>query len=1340
MRLKDSLSLFLLGLCHLVFFSSGAYAQRVEVRVVASDAQGITVEMAADWRLSLSDAMDSARVSTLTPSLVNIASNGNEEISEMIYLPSRVRPRVSILESAFDELSIPSTGDYSMLMDGLEGTVATLHGLGTYRKQPVISLAFKPILYDASSSSLKRYRRVVARVTYGASEGQFAINNAVNDALNDHLEVDQSALADGAIIKIPITREGIYRIDRSFLTDVGLTPDSIDPNRIQILGNGGAPLPALNSTSRPADLLENPVFRTGGGDGSFGDNDAVLFYAAAPSGWTLDTENNEWQHYVNAFSNENYYFLKVASEDGANVGDPVFPNLTNPTAYSQVPGRLFVDFDQFNWSKQNGSGLTWVSNPIDPTGRLDILRDTIPPGFNGGVIDYQARVAIKSNPAISAIFSSGGAQVGTARAGNVGVLDVDPSARLTVTNFTDTKGAGESMDLSMTVQQQVNNPEAGLDWVRAVYEQNLTARNGVIRFATPPGVTGPLAFMLSGFGAEPHVWDVTSPGEIQRLGVRASGGAFEVQIDVAGQPRELIAFVPESANGLDSGTASSIENQNLHGIQEFPDFVIIAPSPFISFAEELAQMRRQEGMSVTVTNIAEIYNEFSGGLVDMRSVRDYLRFLYDRAPSDEMRLKYVLFYGDGHYNYRSLGSDVGGLENWIPPYETIDSFTPDRTFTSDDYFGLLDPDEGEWIYEGFGLPSPTIEPRDDEDVDRVDLGIGRFTVQTEEEAQVVLEKLKHYEDPVTFGPWRTRYTFVADDDFTGLSGTDEEFDLHLQNADVVAELIKDQFGEMNIKKIYGSSFNREFRNGFKVPGARDEIINSLEEGTLLINYSGHGGEEGLAQEGIFTAEDARNLENFDRLAIFVTATCSFGWWDLSSYQSGAEELLLNPNGGAVALLTTVRLVYTSASLNSLNVGLNRQLARDMFTLDGSGEFRRLGDILRITKNTRVGLQGNNRKFNLLGDPTLRVGIPGDTRQLNIDSINGVNLGESEGQMRALDRVTMEGSVQRKDGTIDDTYQGTVDITIFDAERRIPIENRRHMATPYYTVREDLIWRGQVQAAEGRFTASFVVPKDISYSNLPGRLSIYASSDAEHVLGYTENFIVGGTSDSPPNDSQGPEITLFLNDTTFVSGGLTAPDPKLIVKLFDASGINTVGAGVGHEMLLTINEDAENAVDISSGFRSEANSFQRGTVEWDLAELNPGANALTLRAWDVLNNSTTSSIDFFVAEDEDLVLRNVYNYPNPTSGETRFVFEHNQPLGTSAAVQVRIYTLAGRLIRQIEVDEVLPGGVVQLEWDGRDQDDDLLSTGVYLYKLRVEVESMEGERQVSEKLEKLAIIR
>jgi hypothetical protein len=486
------------------------------------------------------------------------------------------------------------------------------------------------------------------------------------------------------------------------------------------------------------------------------------------------------------------------------------------------------------------------------------------------------------------------------------------------------------------------------------------------------------------------------------------------------------------------------------------------------------------------------------------------------------------------------------------------------------------------------------------------------------------------------------------------------------------------------------------------------------------------------------------LTNWDALSIFVTATCSFGRWDMDGEQSGAELLLLNPRGGAVALLTTVRLVYTSSGTTTLNVGMNLQVNRDLFSPDEQGLPRRLGDALRATKNTAVGLQGNNRKFNLLGDPTMRIGLP--SRPVAVTHVGGQSLGEGVPvPVRALDRLMITGEVRNVQGGVDTSFDGVVDLTIFDAVRQVMLPYQRNMPTPYFLVREDLIWRGSVTAVSGRFDATFVVPKDISYSNLPGRIAVYARGSTGHGAGATENLIVGGTSPNPPDDSEGPRIRLFLNDTTFVSGGLTPSRPDLIVRLWDESGINTVGAGVGHEILVVINGDEQNATDISGSFQSDPDSYQSGSIRWRMPEQRPGPNRLRVRAWDVLNNSSTAEMDFEVAATEDLRINRVYNYPNPTTGPTRFIFEHNQLPGTPARVQIRVFTLSGRPIKSIMPEEALPSGVlpagpVQISWNGLDDDFDRLSTGVYLYRVRVEVDTADGGRQVAEIIERLAIIR
>jgi len=1321
-------------------FCRPALAQDAAFRVVEERANGVTIEIDATWNRPLAATLDSLKATTLTSSVAAAIAGGLFSDSDLLTLPSLALPEVRVVSSDFDEVTLPvvlgDSGPLAELITALATPTATVDELGTYRKRAVASLRVQFVQYDAETNTLRRYRRVRIDVAYrdGARPAQ-QVNALAARALNPHAIVDQSVLADGTVFRIPVTEEGIYRIDNAFLSGIGLNPATIEPNQLKIYGNGGAPVPALNSAPRAADLVENPVFVRGGGDGSFGDADVLLFYGAAPGGWRVGEESGAWEHYVHPFSNENAYFLKISAPAGQRVVAGDFPAYPDADVVDQVDGRLFVDFDDFNWSKQNGSGLTWLSSPINPQGRLDILAGVRPPGFDGGVVAYQARVAIKSNPSALAYFDSGVERLGQAITGAVRPGQETPSALLTTVSFSQTVDAGAGLALAMTLQQQSNSPEAALDWLRVTYPQRLTAENGAIRFVTPLNRAGRYEFLLSGFTAEPQVWDVTEPGAIRPLAVQASGAAYAVQIEVADgtRPRELIAFTESVAQPLEAGQATAVSAQNLHGLASFPRFLILTPAIFKPYADELAAMREADGIPTVVTLIDQVFNEFSGGVVDMRATRDYIRFLYDRAPVDAQRLEYVLFFGDGHYNYRGLGGEQLEMTNWIPPYETDDSLTPDKSFTSDDYFGLLDPDEGVWPYDTFGSPAPRGAL-----VERVDIGIGRFPVQTEADAQVVLDKIKHYEDPVTFGAWRSVYTFLADDGPTGLSGTQNDFDLHLQNADVVADLIQDRYANINVRKIYASSFQRVFRNGFKIPEARDEIINALEEGTLVVNYSGHGGEDGLAQEEIFTREDAEALDNYDRLAIFVTATCSFGWWDLAGFQSGAEALLLNPTGGAVALMTTVRLVYTSPDSTSLNVGLNRRLTQDMFQLDVNGQPRRLGDILRITKNSSVGLQGNNRKFNLLGDPTMRMGFPG--YQARVETVNGQSVIAQTAPLRALDRVTIDGVVTDATGQLDPAFEGPVVLSVFDAERQIPVPDQRWLARPYYTVREDLIWRGQVEARQGRFQAVFVVPKDISYSNQPGRISLYAASQSTHALGFTENVIVGGTSDNPPNDSRGPELSLFLNDTTFVSGGLTNANPQLIVKLFDESGINTVGAGVGHELLLIVNGDEAGALDIGNAFQSEENSYQRGAVTWELAEQEEGFNTLSIRAWDVLNNSSTATLDYLVADAQDLVLRNVFTYPNPTSGLTRFVFEHNQASNPLARVQVRIYTLTGRLIRTLETEDLLSGGPFQLEWDGLDEDTDPLSAGVYLYKLRVEMEREDGERHVSEHIEKLAVIR
>lgn len=1318
-----------LCLLTLVLVAGSAAAQQVQVRVVEARPDGAVLEVTAAWPRTLTAPPDSAGAVTPLRKAAWLGAAGGTSASHALALPALALPALSVVAADFEEARFaPADATEQAWLDQLPRAPVAALGLGYERKRPAATVTAHLVTYDPATQMLRRYSRLLVSARFGGNATGPGSARLLAGAPNPHLAVTRSVLAEGTVFKIPVAKEGVYRIDRAFLQALGLNPATIEPNNLKVYGNGGAPLPALNSAPRPADLVENPVFVTGGGDGAFNEGDLLLFYAAGPSGWTYHAGTGRWEHYVNPFSTVNYYFLKVDGGAGKRVGQEPFPAYPDAALVAQVTGRHFLDLDEYMWSIEDGSGLTWLSRLLTAGETRPLFDNVALPGLDGGEVRFEARAGINSNPSANLSFLSGSTPLGAISVGPISRGGEADAARMGVTTFTQALGANARLNVAMRLQNQSNDPQAALDWIRLTYPQSLRAEGNYLRFATPAERSGRLELVLNGFSTEPQVWDVTEPGAVKRLGVRAQGSSYRVQLEVAeGAPREIVAFTQAAAQALGSQQAARVPAQNLHGIATYPDFVIVTPAAFAAAANAHAQRRRAQGLRVEVVDVAHIYNEFSGGLPDMRAVRDYFKFLYDRAPDDEARLRYALLLGDGHFNYRQIGGE-SPLANWILPYESDNSVGYDASYTSDDYFGLLDDDEGIWRYVGQSNPSS----------ERVDIGVGRLPAQSAQEAAMMIEKIRRYEDPATYGPWRTRYTFVADDEFNGRSGDENESDLHLQNTDVVATLVAAEAPRVNQQKIYAASYTRVYQGEWRIPGAREDIRAALNEGTLFINYSGHGGTVGLAQEAIFTKQDAETLTNGDKLSIFITATCSFGRWDMQDEQSGAEALLLNPDGGAVALLTTVRAVYTSASLTTLNVGLNRELNRALFTHEADGQLPRLGDALRQTKNTAAGLQDNNRKFNLLGDPTMRPGLP--AAQAAVETVNGQPVAEAVAPLQALDRVTIAGVVKDAAGAHDPSFNGLVTLSVFDAARQVPIDYRLYNPTPYYVTQQDLIWSGQVTAREGQFTAQFVVPKDISYSNRSGRISVYAQSAAGQALGFTENVRVGGTAPNPPTDTRGPELRLFLNDTTFAAGGQVPPDPTLIVKLFDETGINTVGAGVGHEMLLVLNGDDESAVNLSGFFRTEPDSYQRGQVTYALKNLPAGANTLSVKAWDVLNNSATATLDFVVGQAEALRLTNVLSYPNPTTGPAEFIFDHNRATSTPARVQIRIYTLDGRPVRTLETEALLGAGPVRLAWDGLDDDFDRLATGIYLYKVRVEVDGLDGGRQVSEIIERLALIR
>ncbi|WP_340105812.1 type IX secretion system sortase PorU [Rhodohalobacter sp. 8-1] len=1196
---------------------------------------------------------------------------------------------------------------------------------GIYRGQQKANLLFHAVRYSESNpEEMIVVKNARFRIYKTPRTNQRPIVSQMQLAQDT-----STPLSDGEWYKIPVSEKGIYALGSDYLIELGITVEQLNPENIQIWTTPGGELPRLNAAERP-QLAQIPILVEGEADGSFDESDRVIFYADSPHQEFRDTESNSFSHQLHRYSENNYVFLRI---DGSE------ESLRQETTDVTGTGPVITEFRDFRWIEEElakseptiRSGLEWygmrLSNSAGQRQRT-IFDDTIPGLISGRTMDIDIRFIGRSTQSMGMSFSYGNENLGS-------------SSVLPINNYRSEEGISgrsrtlraaatvqDSEQIQLTGQLNASDPtsEGMIDWIRLSYDRQLITDNDYLYVYSPGNVTGQVAtYELRGFTAQPLVMEVSDPLQPELLDV--SGTAAEISFSY--NHTEDNRFIAQ-ASYFTPEPGERIPNQNLRGISINPDYVIVTSEFYTDLASEWADYRREkDGYEVAVVTQEQIFNEFSGATPDVTAIRDYIKFLYDLSmESGQEPLQNLLLFGDATYDYKNI---VGGsLVNHVFTFQSDESLHRINSYGSDDYYGFLDDTEGEW------LPNRSNE--------RLDIGVGRFPVSTLAEARVLMNKIRTYESPETTGDWKTRFTFVSDDDFPDVQ---TNRDLHLLNADGTAQVIDVVESATKINKIHMLSYPVETSAaGRRVPGASNDMIRSFNEGSLIINYSGHGGQFVLADEQLFTTEMISRLKNRDRLSIFVTATCQFGRFDDTSARSGAEQTLLWAEGGIVSALTTTRVVYTSSTAGSNNFGLNIQLTRKMLERDENGLPLRLGNIYKNTKNTSQGSGFNARKFILLGDPAMRIGLP--EQRTEITRINDVDLQQfpdSTLQIRALDTMSLAGQVTDSQGNYLPGFSGQTTITVFDSERVVSLpdrdwvqEGRCYTGDCKYTVENDILFNGRVSVENGRFNTEFIIPRDISFTPDNGRVLAYTSTNGTDGAGSVSNVIFNGINEDAPADSDGPTLDAYLNDRNFVNGNLVGSSSTLIVDLEDEAGINTTGTGVGHEIIATIDTNPRKTVVLNEFYQSNLDDFRKGRIEYPLDELPQGSYTLTVRAWDVYNNPEEATIHFEVADSDELKIRNVYNYPNPMSRNTRFIFEHNQP-GNQLDISIRIYTLSGMPVTHLQESQITSNSYANIEWNGLDRDYDRLANGTYIYVLRVGTDTPEG-KQTEEKIEKLVIIR
>lgn len=1131
---------------------------------------------------------------------------------------------------------------------------------------------------------------------------------------------EASVLSQGQWYKIGVVETGMVKLDRSFLAGLGLNVGSLDPRNLQLYGNGGAMLPQANDVPRHDDLVQNPMLVVGEGDGSLDASDYVVFYGQGPHTWQYDSATAKLRHRYHFYSDTNYYFLRVGSDRGLRVTDAPAPG-----AETYEPTRLrHAHFHEQERENPIHSGRVWLGERMDLNNQRS-FRFALPDALPNGNLRVAVRVAARSDRPTYYTLSVGGQVAATASIGQV-TLSASESIYyrtevMAADLSTSVLGGQDSLTVTLTYNPNGSSRSEGwLDWVEVAYDQQPRLQNraqwqGTLLEGVRSGEVARLR--LSGGSNVYRVWDVTDPVAPQNLPYTLNGSTLDLRVAADGM-RRLVAWRDAPLRPV---SGAPVANQNLHGL-DLVDYLVITNQAFRAQAERLADFHRSHYQrSAAVVTVDKIYNEFSSGKQDVSAIRDFIRMLYVRSMG--LSPGFVCFFGDGSYIYKNISEARNNRSNFVPTYQSREARHPTRSFTSDDFFAFMEPGEGYWgetsLYEGDNRT----------DAHTLDLAVGRLPVETTEQAEQIVDKIIGYATASNYGTWRNRIVLVADH-------RDSDGSIHIGQADGYTATIERNAPCIEIEKLFMDNYRMVITAGNEsFPEGRKAMLRAMNEGSLILNYTGHGSEDAWSYSRILKSSDIDNLENQSRAPAIVTATCEFGRYDNPEKRSGGELFVMHPQGGAIAMFTTVRLVYASP-----NQRLNANFYRYVFDFDSlRGRMPTVGEVMMRTKNSTYVINDfiniNSRNFTLLGDPGLILNYP--RKRARITAINERPVDPNRpDSLRSLGLVRVEGVVEDEFGQRLADFDGDMDVTVFDKPSTYTTKR-----APYtFTWQNNRLFNGRAAVDDGAFAFEFVVPIDISYEEGRGQITTYFHDSIADGVGCYDNLYVGGTDANAQPDREGPEVSLYINDSLWRDGSLTSANPDLFAIVSDENGINTSGTGIGHEISAVLDDNEDQVLVLNDFYIADQGSYQRGIVRYPLEDLEPGPHSLRIRVWDVANNASEDETTFIVADDARLALAGVLNYPNPfdpADGDTRFRINHNfegQPL----RVELEIFSSDGRVVHRLQ-EELTPTGNLteDLSWDGRDGGGAPLAAGFYLYRVRLT--ALDTGEQVSE-TERLVLIR
>lgn len=1141
----------------------------------------------------------------------------------------------------------------------------------------------------------------------------YSIARGINSSISNRgfTDLSSSILASGEFYRFYIEKSGVYKISKSFLQQLGLKINGVNPRSIKIYGNGGRMVPLSNAVEYPADLEENAIQIIGEEDGSFDSNDYILFYAEGFDNWSPENLTH-----LNLYDTKAYYYITAQGAFGKRMESmpEINSSATLITTYNAYD---FYEKDLINIVRL---GRRWFGDDFNFNNEKTF--DFSFPNFNASTpLSIQVVAAASSINGSVLNAKANGTDLGNL---NFSGLGADANAAYSLDSQTFSVPAAANVAVKLTYNNNgIPSAKAYLDYIIIKGKGNLVGFGKQYRFQydDAAAMIGFGEYQFATANSITQIWDITDIYNVSKV-VNNNQNSFSFKAPL-GEVRKYIAVDQQDYFSPKKESNTKVANQNLKGsifknaqgqFQDI-DYLIITSKFLNSSAEKLANFHRaNSGMNVKVVFTEDIYTEFSSGKQDIGAIRNFVKYVYNNASNVANKVKYLNLFGAASFDFKNR---IPNNKNVVPIFQALESSsTGPSSFCSDDFFGLMDLNEGV-NSNGSGL----------------DIAVGRMIVANAKEADEMVNKVIEYHDLKSYGSWRNNLIFIADDPDAEKDG-DKQLQ-YFQNK--LADEIGTQKPFLNVNKILLDAYVQEVSGGgARYPKARKDTFEAFEKGALVFNYLGHGGEDGLSEERIWEKEDGENLKNQYKYPLFITITCDFSRFDNPYKQTGGEITYLNPRGGAISMITTVRAIGQGEAQV-----FNPVLAKYLFAYNGT-PYVSIAEALRLAKN-----QMNSNVVVYVGDPALFLAIP--KPKVVLTKVNDMPITGTFDDFKSLGVMKVAGQVVDENNMPLNNYNGALSVTIFDKNilqntlrndfvdamvNDVPFTTASTM--PFVALGET-IFRGNANVTNGGFEFDFVVPRDIRVPIGNGRISFYAKKTNQFLdqTGINTDIKVGGINENAVADTTPPTVKLYMNDESFVSGGITNESPILLALLEDENGMNTA-SGIGHDMIAILDGDESNPYLVTDYYETDLDNYKKGRVKFPFRNLEKGLHTLTFKAWDVYNNPITAEIQFLVVGDETLTLTNVLNYPNPFVSYTQFWFTHNRPF-EPLEVQVQVMTVTGKIVwtknQLVNTDGFLSR---EITWDGRDDFGDKIGKGVYIYKLTVKSTLT---NKTTEKYEKLVIL-